>query len=113
MGFAARKTTTIGRSGRRPPRRPPPRVALEDEDAAWMEALCLRLATHPDGTLRGHAMSGLAIAAQRRRLADRREVVAVIRRALRDADPAVRAGAAEAAGVVEGWMGWRVGTGRG
>jgi len=69
--------------------------------AEWAEQVCLRLATHPDATVRGNALLGIGhVARTCAGLHDRRSVQAV-QEGLKDPEPWVRGHADDARSDIE------------
>lgn len=82
-------------------------AALEANDAAWAEDVCLRLAGHPHPNVRGNAVLGLGHLARIHGRLDEARALPAIEAALADADDLVRGQADAAAGDVEQFLGWR------
>ena len=71
-------------------------VSLYAEDFEWAQGVCLRLADHPHGNVRGNALLGFGHLARRFRRLDRIRIEPLIRKGLQDTDDFVR-GQADAA----------------
>ncbi len=71
-------------------------VSLYAPDFEWAQGVCLRLATHPNTTVRGNAILGFGHLARRFRTLDRVSIEPLITAALLDQSEFVR-GQAEAA----------------
>jgi hypothetical protein len=82
-------------------------AALYDPELEWAEALCLRLATHPNFTVRGNALLGFGHLARLHGRLDRAKVQPVIQAGLHDSDDYVRGHANDAADDAEHFLGWR------
>ena len=83
-------------------------VGLHDEDLAWAESFCARLALHDSPIVRGATLLGFAHLA--RRFGELREdrVRPLIEAGLADADAEVRGQADDAADDIEMFTKWRV-----
>ena len=77
-------------------------VAMAAEDLAWATDLCLRLAEHPDTTVRGNAIIGFTHLAERFGAIDADRVRPAVETALTDPKQYVRE-QAEAASEALGW----------
>jgi hypothetical protein len=83
-------------------------VSMYHEDLEWSEAICIRLSTHRDATVRGNAVLGFGHLSRRFRKLDEGVVRPIIEKALIDADPYVRGQAHAAADDVAHFLGWKV-----
>lgn len=83
----------------------PIRVSLHHDDLAWATSICLRLARHPDPTVRGNAVLGFGHLARRFRTLDE-TVRPVIEAALLEREPWVAGHARSAADDVRYFLGW-------
>lgn len=82
-------------------------AALGEEDAAWAEDVCLRLAAHPRANVRGNAVLALGHLARIHGRLGRGRALPVLEAALADADEYVRGQAHAAVDDVEHFLGWR------
>jgi HEAT repeat protein len=87
----------------------PPFISLDPPDCAWATDVCLRLATHPHSDVRGNAVLGLGHLARTCGSLSEDRVAPVLRAALQDEHPDVRAHAHDAISDVEKFLGWRLG----
>ncbi|HEY2155027.1 MAG TPA: hypothetical protein VGH33_05325 [Isosphaeraceae bacterium] len=81
-------------------------VAMHSEDPGRAEALCLLLARHDDGIVRGNAILGLGHVARFHRKLISPEASSAVEAALRDPDAWVRGQATCAADDIEAFLGW-------
>src|SRR3954452_18531502 len=82
-------------------------VSMDPPDCGWSEAVCVRLAGHPDEAGRGNAVLGVGHLARTCGRLDDRTVKPIIESALGDASDYVRGHADSAADDVERFLGWR------
>ncbi len=83
-------------------------ISMYHEDLEWAQAMCVKLASHQDATVRGNAVLGFGHLARRFRKLDEDVVRPIIENALTDADPYVRGQAHDAADDVTHFLGWKV-----
>jgi hypothetical protein len=81
-------------------------VALDPPGRVWAEQVCLRLASHPNPSVRGNALKGLGHLARIFRSLNRSLVEPVMEAGLLDPDQEVRGKAGDAAGDIEWFLGW-------
>ena len=81
-------------------------VSLDPPDWAWSQAICVRLAGHPDANVRGNAILGFAHLARVCGKLDEAVVRPLIESALRDDHPLVRGRASDAADDAAHFLGW-------
>ncbi len=75
-------------------------------DPAWSQAVCVRLAVHPDAGVRGNAVLGLGHLARSMRELDREPCHAIVVAALNDPDRYVAAHARSAADDIAQFLRW-------
>jgi HEAT repeat protein len=83
-------------------------AALHSGSAEWAQDVCLRLAQHPEPSVRGNAVLALGHIARLHRRLDEQRVRPVITRALADGDAFVRGQADAAADDIEHFLKWRL-----
>ncbi len=83
-------------------------VGLHDEDSAWAESFCTRLAAHASPTVRRAALLGFAHLARRFGELCEDRVRPLVEAGLHDADAEVRGQADDAADDIETYLKWRV-----
>ena len=83
-------------------------VSLAPPGRVWAEQVCLRLARHPNGNVRGNAVLGFGHLARIFRALDRRAVQPVIEAGLQDPDSYVRGQSNAEADDVEWYLGWEL-----
>jgi hypothetical protein len=83
-------------------------ISMYHEDLEWAQALCLKLSSHRDVTVRGNAVLGFGHLARRFRKLDEGVVRPIIENALLDAESYVRGQAYAAASDVTHFLGWKV-----
>jgi hypothetical protein len=81
-------------------------VSLTPPDCAWAEALCVRLATHPDARVRANAILSFGHLARVVGHLDRVVVAPIIERAFADPSAEVRGKAGDAADDIRQFLGW-------
>jgi len=81
-------------------------IAMAAENAAWAQQSLLRLAGHPDATVRGNAVIAFAHLADRFGALDREQVDPVLRAALNDPKEYVREQAEAALDALAVSLGW-------
>jgi hypothetical protein len=82
--------------------------ATHDADWKYTQDLCIRLYEHPNKTIRGNAVLGLATVALYRGTLDRETVEPVLLRALRDAEMEVRLRAEDAIREINTTLNWTI-----
>jgi len=82
-------------------------VSMDPPDPAWAESVCIRLATHPDPTVRGNALLGFGHLARTTGELDKKTVRPLLKAGLRDPHPFVRGQADAAWDDVRHFLKWR------
>lgn len=83
-------------------------VALACQDRMLAEAVCVRLARHPDSRVRGNALISLGHLARRFRRLDEPLVKPLLEQGLRDPDENIRVLAKSAADEVHQFLHWTI-----
>jgi hypothetical protein len=83
-------------------------AATHDADWKFTQDLCLRLYEHPNKTIRGNAVLGLATVALYRGSLDREAVEPILLRALRDPELEVRLRAEDAIREINTTLNWTI-----
>jgi hypothetical protein len=83
-------------------------VALSDLDFNFIQAVCIRLASHNDEKVSGNALVSLGHLARRFRLLDEHAVRPLIESALRSGSDYVRASAKSAADEIHQFLHWQI-----
>ena len=83
-------------------------ISLNPPDCRWSQALCVRLATHPDEEVRGNAVLAFGHLARTCGHLDEPTVKPILETALQDPSPYVRSQAQSAADDVEHFLHWRL-----
>jgi hypothetical protein len=83
-------------------------AALYADDSLWAEAICLRLAQHPNAAVRGNAILGFGHIARLHQHLTRTLTQPVIERALQDENNYVRSQAENAADDVNVFLKWEL-----
>jgi hypothetical protein len=81
-------------------------VSMDPPDCAWAQSVCVRLATHPDPTVRGNAVLGFGNLARTCRNVDEALVRPLVEAALRDPHEYVSGHASDAASDLRHYLGW-------
>lgn len=82
-------------------------VSMNPPDAAWAQAICVRLAVHPDPVVRGNAMLGFGHLARITGELDRSVVRPLLKAGLADTDAYVRGQADAGWSDVRFFLKWR------
>ena len=85
----------------------PLQASMDADNCTWAEDVCVRLAVHPDPNVRGNAVEGFSHLARRFGVLDRTRIEPLLRAALADSDPWVRAKAEDATRDIAHFLGWR------
>lgn len=86
----------------------PIRVSMDPPDCAWAQEICIRLASHRHGNVRGNAILAFGHLARTCGVLDEPRVRPLVHAALHDPDDYVRGQADAAADDLAHFLGWRM-----
>lgn len=81
-------------------------VSMDPPDCAWAEAVCVRLAVHPDAWVRANAIRGFGHLARTCQRLNESIVRTLVEAGLCDSTAEVRAGAQDATDDIRTFLGW-------